>query len=532
MADEPWWRGAVIYQIYPRSFFDSDGDGTGDLKGVTAKLDYVASLGVDAAWLSPFFRSPMKDFGYDVSDYCDVDPTFGTLADFDLLLARAHELGLKLIIDQVYSHTSNQHPWFLEASAAAHNDKTDWYIWADAKPDGTPPNNWQGNFGGPAWTWHPMRRKYYMHNFLAEQPDLNFHHEPVRAELLKIAQFWLDRGVDGFRLDVVNYYFQDAQLRDNPPIHHDFVAPRTYEFQWHIFDKSRPETLGFVSDLRALTDRYPDKMMVGEIGDDDDLARQREYTDGANRLHTAYSFHLLNSHSATPGLFSSALAAWQGATGWPSWSLGNHDVPRFPSRFGGDNPPRAQINGLLAALFSLRGTIFVYQGDELGLPQANVPLEQIKDPYALAMYVGDAFRDGARTPMPWSDSEPMAGFTTGNSTWLPIDPHHPHFAPSVQERDPDSHLAITRRLIALRKAHPALRVGDTETLDAPANVLAILRSHGGDRIFCVFNLGNAQARFTHDALAGGVVLSTGLAANLDGPSLELPPYGGAMVLAT
>jgi alpha-glucosidase len=529
MAQEPWWQGAVIYQIYPRSFFDSDGDGTGDLKGITAKLDYVASLGVDAVWLSPFFRSPMKDFGYDVSDYRDVDPSFGTLADFDALLARAHALGLKLVIDQVYSHTSNQHPWFVESSASASNPKSDWYVWADARPDGSPPNNWQSNFGGPAWTWHPMRRRYYLHNFLAEQPDLNFHNPEVREALLQVAGFWLDRGVDGFRLDVANYYFHDAALRDNPPNHRDPTPARTYEFQWHLFDKSRPETLGFIADLRALTDRYPAKMMVGEIGDDDDLARQREYTDGPDRLHTAYSFHLLDTRQATPGLFTSAIAAWEGATGWPSWSLGNHDVPRFPTRFGGAHPPRAQVDGLMAALFALRGTVFIYQGDELGLPQARVPFERLKDPYALSSYVGDAGRDGARTPMPWSPDAPMAGFTTASETWLPIDPDHPALAPSVQESDPHSHLAATRRLIALRKAHPALRIGGIEVLEAEAPVLAVLRTQAAERVICAINLGGEARRFSHQALAGGALLETGLEASLAGAHLDLPPFGGAMV---
>jgi alpha-glucosidase len=530
MGNEPWWRGAVIYQIYPRSFFDSDGDGVGDLKGITARLDYVASLGVDGVWLSPFFRSPMKDFGYDVSDYCDVDPTFGTLADFDALLARAHALGLKVVIDQVYSHTSNAHPWFAQSSASANNPKSDWYVWADAKPDGTPPNNWQSNFGGPAWTWHPMRRRYYLHNFLSEQPDLNFHNPEVRKAVLDVAQFWLERGVDGFRLDVANYYFHDPRLRDNPPSRRDRPAPRTYEFQRHMFDKSQPENLGFIAELRAFVDRYPDKMMVGEIGDDDDLARQREYTDGPDRLHTAYSFHLLNTREATTDLFTSTVAAWAGAAGWPSWSLGNHDVPRFPTRLGGRAPSRAQVDGLMAALFSLRGTIFVYQGEELGLPQARVPFERLCDPYALSSYVGDAGRDGARTPMPWSDTEPMAGFTTACDTWLPIDPDHPPFAPSVQARDPASHLAVTRRLIALRKAHPALRVGDIEVHEAPPQVLALLRTAGDERIFCVVNLGAEPTTFRHTALVGGAVLDSGLQASLHGRRLDLPSYGAAMVV--
>ena len=293
-ASAPWWRGAVIYQIYPRSFCDSDRDGVGDLNGITGKLDYVASLGVDGIWLSPFFRSPMKDFGYDVSDYCDVDPSFGTLADFDALLARAHELGLKVIIDQVYSHTSEEHPWFIESSASSDTPKADWYVWAEARPDGTPPNNWQASFGGPAWTWGPRRRRYYLHNFLKEQPDLNFHKPEVQEAVLDVARFWLDRGVDGFRLDVVNYYAHDPELRDNPAIEAQRTPARTYLFQQHIYDKSRPEALRFVERLRALTDQYPDRMMVGEIVDDEELARQREYTEGDRRLFNQYGVMLVN----------------------------------------------------------------------------------------------------------------------------------------------------------------------------------------------------------------------------------------------
>ena len=274
MTGEPWWRGAVIYQIYPRSFMDSNGDGVGDLPGITGKLDYVASLGVDGIWLSPFFTSPMADYGYDVSDYRDVDPLFGTLADFDALLAKAHGLGLKVIIDQVYSHTSEAHAWFRQSAASRDNPKADWYVWADAKPDGTPPNNWLSVFGGPAWTWGARRRQYYLHNFLTQQPDLNFHSAEVQQAILDVARFWLDRGVDGFRLDVANYYFHDAALTDNPPADYGKPPGWTYAYQRHLHDKSQPQTLDFLRRLRAVTDAYPDRMMLGEIGDDDPLARQ------------------------------------------------------------------------------------------------------------------------------------------------------------------------------------------------------------------------------------------------------------------
>jgi alpha-glucosidase len=528
MEHEPWWRGAVIYQIYPRSFSDSDADGVGDLKGITARLDYVAELGVDGVWLSPFYRSPMKDFGYDVADYCDVDPIFGTMADFDALVARAHGLGLKVIIDQVYSHTSSAHPWFAESCSSRESAKADWYVWAPAKPDGTPPNNWQSNFGGPAWTWHPRRRLYYLHNFLAEQPDLNFFNPQVRAAVLAVADFWLGRGVDGFRLDVANYYFHDAALRDNPPAERSSVPSRTYAFQQHIYDKSRPETLDFVSELRALTDRRADIMMVGEI-DDPALARQREYTDGADRLHTAYSFHFLHATRSTPMLFTDAIDAWEGAVGWPSWSLGNHDVPRFPTRLGGPNPPAAKVRGLMAALFALRGAIFLYQGEELGLSQATIPFERLRDPYAVTAYVGDAGRDGARTPMPWTSEPPMAGFTTAPDAWLPIDPAHLPYAVSAQLGDPGSMLAFTRRLIALRKAHSALRIGKISHHPAPEGVLALRRAEGEEAVWCVINLGEQPAVFRHPELRGGVLLNTGLRADLAGDRLDLPALGGGFL---
>ncbi|MBV9511818.1 MAG: alpha glucosidase [Caulobacteraceae bacterium] len=525
-AQEPWWRGAVLYQIYPRSFMDADGDGIGDLAGITAKLDYVAALGVDGIWLSPIFRSPMKDFGYDVSDYCDIDPLFGTLADFDVLLAKAHRLGLKVIVDQVYSHTSDEHPWFTESAASREGPKADWYVWADPKPDGSPPNNWLSVFGGPAWTWGPQRRQYYLHNFLAEQPDLNFHHSAVQSAVLDAARFWLDRGVDGVRLDVVNYYVHDAVLRGNPPAL--FAEPPSwpYRYQRHLFDKSRPETLDFAARLRALTDQYPNRMMVGEIDDDEPLPRQVEYTE-PGRLHTAYSFHLLNGQAAAPRLFAEALNAWTSAAGWPSWSLGNHDVPRFPTRLRGPDAPADLTNALLAALFSLRGTIFLYQGEELGLPQAHVPFDQLQDPFAKRAFVGDAGRDGARTPFPWTSAAPMGGFTRAERAWLPLDPRHLRLAAERQVAAPGSHLDIARRLIRLRAEHPALRIGAAQVLPAPDSLLAVAREAGGRRVFCLVNMSAAAIRFAHPAFAGAVQLNTGLAAELASDELRLPPYGAA-----
>ena len=525
----PWWRGAVIYQIYPRSFCDSNGDGIGDLPGITAKLDYVASLGVDGIWLSPFFRSPMKDFGYDVSDYCAVDPTFGTLADFDALLTRAHALGLKVIIDQVYSHTSNEHPWFIDSSAGADSAKASWYVWAAAKPDGTPPSNWQATFGGPAWTWHPRRRMYYLHNFLPAQPDLNFHNPDVRQAIAEVARFWLERGVDGFRLDVINHLFHEPALTDNPPAPSDETPARTYLFQRHIHDKSQPQTLTFIETLRTLTDRYPGRMVVGEIFDDDELARQREYTEGRARLHTAYSFHLISGRRGDPALFIEALQAWRGASGWPSWSIGNHDVARYPTRLGDADAGLSQTKALLAALFCLRGTLFLYQGDELGLPQGRVRFEDLQDPFARAAFTGDAGRDGARTPFPWNDQEPMAGFTTGAQAWLPLDPAHARRAVSVQAPDTGSCLAFTRQLIALRRRYASLREGEASVWAAPEPVLAVLRAVQGEQVLCAINLGADPVVLEQAELMGGELVLTQPDLRLEGAQLALTGFGVAFV---
>jgi alpha-glucosidase len=524
---EEWWRGAVVYQIYPRSFRDANGDGIGDLEGTRRGLPYIASLGVDAIWLSPFYASPMKDFGYDVSNYRAVDPMFGRLADFDALLAEAHGLGLKVIIDQVWSHTSDRHAWFAESSAARGGPKSDWYVWADAKPDGSPPNNWQAAFGGPSWTWSAKRRQYYFHNFLPEQPDLNFWNPEVRAAILDVARFWLDRGVDGFRLDVANYYFHDRQLRDNPPANRPRTPRLATDMQRHVFDKSQPENLAFVSELRALMDGYDARMTVGEVGDEPQLPRQQEYTEPPNRLHTAYSFFLLSGAEAKPALFKEALESWAGVGGWPSWSLGNHDVTRFPTRMAGGDPARARA--LLAALISLRGTIFLYQGDELGLPDARVPFDRLQDPWAIAAYTGGPGRDGARTPMPWTSDAPMGGFTTAHDAWLPMDPAHLPLAVARQEADPASMLWLTRALLAARKASPAMKTGSARVLGTPEAVLGFERHTPDERVACYFELGGAAATISLGEGARAPLASDGAA--LDGPQLRLAPYGFAILRA-
>ncbi len=500
-----WWRGAVVYQIYPRSFCDSNGDGVGDLKGVIDKLDHVAALGVDAIWLSPFFRSPMRDYGYDVSDYRDVDPLFGSLSDADALIKRAHELGLKVIIDQVWSHSSDQHPWFAESRASRDNPKADWYVWADAKPDGSPPNNWQAMFGGPSWTWDSRRRQYYLHNFLIEQPDLNVRNPAVQDALLETARFWLDRGVDGFRLDVVNFLIQDAQLRDNPALAPPKPRARPHQYQRHLYDRTQPETLAFLARLRTLLDEYG-AMAVGEIEDEEPLKVQREYTDGDDRLHTAYSFFLLRTQKMTPLAIKDAAAQWEGARGWPSWSLSNHDVVRFPTRLAGEDPQRTKL--MLTLLLTLRGTIFLYQGDELGLPHADVPFERLRDPEAIAFWPSGIGRDGARTPMPWRKGAPMAGFTNASDAWLPLDARHRALAVDAQLNDPTSVLAFTKSLIALRKAHKTLRVGAVNRVSDADATLSFVREADGERVLCLFNLGEAPVSAALP-LTKGVLLQVG-----------------------
>ncbi len=506
-----WLRGAVIYQIYPRSFRDSDGDGIGDLKGVIEKLDHVASLGVEAIWLSPFVASPMKDYGYDVSDYCDVDPLFGTLEDADALIARAHELGLKVLIDQVWSHSSDQHPWFKESRSNRDNAKADWYVWANAKPDGSPPNNWQAMFGGGAWTWDARRRQYYLHNFLPEQPDLNVRHPAVQEALLAIARFWLERGIDGFRLDVVNFLIHDALLRDNPALALPKPPPRPHQFQRQLYNRTQPETLVFIARLRALLDQYG-AVSVGEIEDEDPLKVQREYTDGEDRLHTAYSFYLLRQRAMSPVIVRDAMAGWETARGWPAWSLSNHDVIRFPTRLAGDDPERAKL--MLALLLCLRGTAFLYQGDELGLPHARVPFDRLRDPEAIAFWPHGIGRDGARTPMPWRRAAPMAGFTKAADAWLPLDPRHVALAVDAQERDAGSMLAFTRAMVALRRASLALREGEFVAREAPEPLLAFERAAAGQRLLCLFNLGPEPR--SCDVSQAKVLLALGAASLAEG----------------
>ena len=522
VSSTDWWRGAVIYQVYPRSFADANGDGIGDLAGITDHLGHIAALGVDAVWLSPFFTSPMKDFGYDVADYCDVDPVFGDLADFDRLIARAHALGLKIITDLVLAHTSDQHVWFTESRQSRTADRADWYVWADAGPDGAPPNNWQSVFAGPAWTWDARRGQYYMHNFLPEQPQLNLHNGQVQDALLDVARFWLDRGVDGFRFDAINFAMHDPQLTDNPP------APpgrrtRPFDYQAHVHNQSQPQIPAFLARVRGLMDLYPGRFSVAEVVGEAAEPEMQAFTADDRHLNSAYGFAYLYADALTPDLVRGANAAWDGAhgQGWPSWAFSNHDAPRAVSRWSEGRDPDRFARMAMLLLMALRGNVFVYQGEELGLPQANVPFDRLVDPEAIANWPRTLGRDGARTPMPWRAEAAHAGFST-IEPWLPVDPRHPPLAVDLQDADPASMLNLTRRLIALRKREPALRLGSLRFLDAPAPVLAFERTRGEDTLTCVFNLG-------HEAVAWGSPGTADVLAliNFDSvPNGEMPPLSG------
>jgi alpha-glucosidase len=533
MSDAPWWRGAVTYQIYPRSFLDTDGDGVGDLPGIIERLDYVASLGVDAIWIAPFFRSPMADFGYDIADYRDVDPLFGTLADFDALLAKAHRLGLKVMIDQVLSHTSIEHAWFRESRESRDNPKADWYVWADAREDGSAPNNWLSLFGGPAWKWEPRRGQYYLHNFLASQPDLNFHHPDVRAAILDSVRFWLDKGVDGFRLDAINFCFHDRELRDNPPkpkekrVGRGFSPDNPYAFQYHYYNNTQPENLAFLGELRALMARYPDVATLGEISSEDSLATMAEYT-RPGRLHMGYSFELLTDDFSAAHIRGTVQALEAQMTdGWPCWAISNHDVERVLTRWGRDQPSPQLANLLAAMVCSLRGSVCVYQGEELGLTEAELPYESLQDPYGIAFWPQFKGRDGCRTPMPWNEADAHAGFSRG-TPWLPVPSEHRALAVSRQDADPHSVLNGFRAFMRWRKSQPALRWGDIAFIDTAEPVLAFTRRLDGQTVLVVFNLAGAPVDIRLPAALGQPRPLDGhglLQGHFDGGQLRLPGYG-------
>ena len=495
--DKDWWRGAVIYQIYPRSYQDSNGDGIGDLAGIVQRLPYIATLGVDAIWISPFFTSPMKDFGYDVSNYCDVDPMFGSLSDFDKLIETAHALGIRILIDLVLSHTSDAHPWFVESRASKTNPKSDWYVWSDPKPDGTPPNNWLSIFGGSAWQWDTRREQYYLHNFLTSQPDLNFHCPAVQDALLEVANFWLERGVDGFRLDTINFYTHDKELRNNPALPKErrnadtAPAVNPYNHQEHIYSKNRPENLDFLRKLRAVMEPYG-AAAVGEVGDAQrGLEIMGEYTAGDDLMQMCYAFEFLSPEQPTPARIAEVMARVDevAADGWACWAFSNHDVVRHTTRWHLSDEAQRMFTTLIMCL---RGSVCIYQGEELGLPEGEVAFEDLQDPYGIEFWPEFKGRDGCRTPMVWQNDNANGGFSAGKP-WLPVSAAHLGRSVAVAEEDPTAIIHHYRRAIALRHDHGALTKGGHSPLKSVGNVVYFTRQADDDELLCVFNVGDTPA---------------------------------------
>lgn len=529
-----WWQRGVVYQIYPRSFMDSDGDGIGDLPGIIQKLDYLNdgsenSLGVDAIWLSPFQRSPMADFGYDVSDYCDVDPMFGTLEDFDRLVAEAHRRDMKVIIDYVPNHTSDQHAWFLESRSSRDNPKRDWYIWRDPKPDGTPPNNWGSFFGGPAWTLDPATGQYYLHQFVKEQPELNWRNPEVRKAMLDVLRFWMERGVDGFRMDVVGLLIKDAELRDNPP--NPDARPGLPENdihgrQLHLYTEDQDEVHDIIKDIRKLLDSYPEKCGIGELWGS--MERWvRYYGENGSELHLPFNFRLMWQPWSAKAMRASVdeMEAALPPSAWPNYVLGNHDQARMATRFGGED--QARLAGMM--LLTLRGTPTVYYGDELGFANASIPPEKIQDPQGINLGA-ERTRDVSRTPMQW-DMSPQAGFSTGEP-WLPVYPDYASRNVAVQTRQPGSMLNFYRTLFWLRRKSPALYGGSYNSLDVEGNCFVYLREEGSERKLVALNFSAGYSTITTELEGKGrLLLSTHMdrEGEISLNCIKLRPYEGVII---
>jgi alpha-glucosidase len=520
-AARPWWEGAVLYQIYPLSYADSNGDGWGDLPGVTQHLEHVARLGADGIWLSPFFKSPMNDFGYDCEDFCAVDPRLGTMADFDALLARAHGLGLKVLIDQVYTYSSNRHPWFEESRSSRDNPRHDWYVWADAKPDGTPPNNWQSIFGGPAWEWDVTRRQYYLTHFYPEMPHLNVNNPKVRQALLEVADFWLARGVDGFRLDVINLAMVDPELRDNPSAGISFDFPT--EAQLHLYDRSWPENLGFMRDIHDLIKVQPDRHTLAELTPDKPRDNNMAYL-APGHLDTAYFVISPAETELSAVAIREQVIEIMDFGAWPTWAFSNHDIVRAVTRCGGQSHGSRFAELLIAILVCLRGNLLVYQGDELGLPHAEVPREKLRDREGMRFFPHSLKRDGARTPMPWSPDEP-----TGADPWLPYDPRHLALNVKDQARDITSTLEKVRGWLALRKGVQTLRVGDISMLPLEEPLLGWTRTLGNGKLLCIFNVGPSQISYRVVEDGPWRSLHSTPGADFDSAVLSLPPFAAVVL---
>jgi alpha-glucosidase len=482
-----WWQRGIIYQIYPRSFQDGDGDGVGDLPGIKRRLDYVAGLGVDAIWLSPIYPSPMADFGYDVADYRDVHPLFGTLADFDELLAAAHARGLKVMLDWVPNHTSDRHPWFQASRSSRDDAQRDWYLWRDPAPDGGPPNNWLSVFGGSAWEFDEVTGQYYYHAFLKEQPDLNWRNPDVQTAMFNTLRFWLDRGVDGFRVDVMWHMIKDDQFRDNPP-NPDPDPANPYSAVLPVFSTDRPEVHDVVRKMRGVFDEYDERVIVGEIYLPVEQLVGYYGADGLG-CHLPFNFQLVTAPWDARGI-AAYVANYESllpAGAWPNWVLGNHDRPRIASRVG-----LAQARVAAILLLTLRGTPTMYYGDEIGMHDVPIPPARVQDPLARRIPVRG--RDPERTPMQW-DAGPNAGFTTGEP-WLPIAGDFATVNVAVERDDPESMLSLYRRLIALRRAEPAFEIGSYEGIPCQGDLLAYVRAHRGRRFLVALNLGTAEATLT------------------------------------
>ena len=488
MEDVPvWWQSGLIYQIYPRSFQDTDGNGIGDLAGIRQRLDYLADLGVDAIWLSPMFVSPMKDYGYDVADYRAVDPRFGTMEDFDALLADARSRGIRIILDLVPNHTSNQHAWFQEARTSRTSPKRDWYLWSDPAPNGGRPNNWLSEFGGPAWTFDAATDQYYYHAFLPEQPDLNWRNPAVREAIYDVMRFWLDKGVGGFRVDVLWHLLKDDARRDNPenPGWHEGMSPTQRLLP--IYTTDLPDMQSIVREMRAVIDEFDERVLIGELY----LPIERlvrYYGEGLDGAHLPFNFALIEApwHARELDRLIRDYEAAVPQGGWPNWVLGNHDKPRIAGRVG---ERQARVAAML--LLTLRGTPTLYYGDEIGMPQATLSGVESRDPVERNVPGFGLGRDGCRTPMQW-DTSANAGFTTG-TPWLPIATDDPAVTVAAQADDPGSMLALHKRLIDHRRRHPALSVGSFHPLAADGDVLLYQREHVGERFLVALNLGPTAA---------------------------------------
>jgi len=478
----PWWQRGVIYQIYPRSFQDSDADGIGDLPGILSRLDYLSHLGVDAIWLSPIYPSPMADFGYDVADYCDIEPLFGDLEEFDRLLAAVHARGLKLILDFVPNHSSDQHPWFVESRASRENPKRDWYLWRDPAPGGGPPNNWVSDFGGSSWQWDDTTQQYYLHAFLSTQPDLNWRNPELRQAMMGVLRFWLDRGVDGFRIDVLWHIIKDAELRDNP-VNPDWTPEqreRDRLIQRHSTDQ--PEAHAIAAEFRALADHYRDRVLIGEISLPNERLARWHGTAQNPQVHLPTNFHLIESdwNARTLKRMIADYADSVPEFGWPNWVFGSHDAMRIAARIG-EAPSRVAAMLLL----TLRGTPTMYQGDEIGIGEVTIPPDRVRDPQDLRQPGLGIGRDRSRTPMPWDDSE-HSGFSDVEP-WLPLGDDWPVRNVAAQQQDSHSILSLYQSLLSLRRKHDALAVGDFVLIDSADEVLAFERRHADERLLIALN---------------------------------------------